>query len=76
MYVVCTVCASLLMIPTHILTTYVSVQVERAALRLEGVRYLLEVTGQSGLLSSVQYAALCGWLGLGSATGRYTVYSS
>ena len=82
MYVVCTVCMYVHVCGLYYGVCpsiddsygsyyYVSVQVERAELRLEGVRYLLEVTGQSGLLSSVQYAALCGWLGLGNATGRY-----
>ncbi|CAI8025922.1 E3 ubiquitin-protein ligase HERC2 [Geodia barretti] len=40
---------------------------DRAALRQEGVRYLLEVVRQDSLLPSVQYAALCGWLGLTSS---------
>ena len=45
-------------------------QVNRASLRLEGVQYLLEVLGQEGLLSSVRYAAMCGWLGVFGAKSR------
>ena len=48
------------------------VQMERALLRVEGVRYLLEVVDQTSLLPSVQYAVLCGWLGLSNTSNRYT----
>ena len=50
------------------------VQMERASLRLEGVKYLLEVIGQQTLLPSVQYAVLCGWLGLTNTNNRYIMY--
>ena len=51
--------------------THHTPQMERAALRQEGVRYLLEVVRQDSLLPSVQYAVLCGWLGLTYSGHRY-----
>ena len=54
---------------SQVLGFYIT-QMDRAALRQEGVRYLLEVVSQDSLLPSVQYAALCGWLGLTSSGPR------
>lgn len=39
-------------------------QVTRANMRFDGAKFLLQVLNQDTLLPSVQYATICGWLGV------------
>ena len=45
-------------------------QVDRASVRLEGVKFLLQALAKNSLLRSVKYATICGWLGVVGIGGR------
>lgn len=55
----------------HSMDTTLRRQSVRANIRLEGVRFLLQILAKDELMASVKYAVICGWLGVIEAGGRW-----